>query len=160
MAERITGLTLVKLEQIKEAFYNLCKQYEHMGKLLAIEAKALTHQQFSKTPIPAMCARVTEQFVEMTEQFTFVGQGLDDLGGKRLYSEKKSYPKSEVNVKSGNEKEFVSNIKPEKDEDETKALKVGKCCLDCGEQICTCKTEDNWNDISGSGELIKKEDKE
>jgi len=100
----ITGQNLVKLTQIKDGFFIMCQQYEHMGKLLKLQSKTLTHPIFAPSSAPECLKRILEQYVEMGEQLKEIGRGLDSLGGKPVLEKPKDA------------KSFVSNISPVKND--------------------------------------------
>lgn len=128
MSERdeLTGMKLVSLESTKRGFLNLCKQYDRMGHLLALEAKAISHPLFSKTTAPEVLTRIVEQYHEVGEQLKIIGQGLDDLGGNPELGPLPTFPKPGLRKQgamhpapeSGDEeKVFVSNVPPGKGDD-------------------------------------------
>jgi hypothetical protein len=80
--EKVSGQALVRLVQTKESFYKLCEQYEHMGKLLKLQAKTMKHPIFKPTSAPACLMRMIEQHDQFGEQLKEIGMGLDAMGGK------------------------------------------------------------------------------
>ena len=103
----------------KAHFLSLCKMYEHMGKLFAVQSKAMTHPKFKQTPVPQTHCRVLEQYKEMGEEMISIGTYLDFMPGKRvLRPEEPEAKKVSIEV----EKTFVSNIKPLKKEEEKEKL--------------------------------------
>ena len=138
-ADGLKGKTLTKLIQVKDAFLHICKQYDHMGSLIRLQAKSMKHPIFSKTTAPACHQRIIEQYQEMGEQLKDIGRGLDDMGGKpvlenlkeKKINELKEMKKldedeePEIEIKDGfaKNKTFVSNIQPKKATDEELQIK-------------------------------------
>jgi hypothetical protein len=97
---------LEALRDAKEHFLSLCKMYERMGKLFALQSKAMTHPIFKTSTVPQVHGRLLEQYQEVGEELKNLGTYLDLCGGKPVL--KKEEPEK---------KTFVSNIKPPEDEE-------------------------------------------
>jgi len=116
---------LQALAECKEHFMSLCKMYDHMGKLFALQARAMTHPMVKRTSIPQTQLRIVEQFNEVGEEMKNIGAFLDLLGGKPVMkAEEPEAKKVDVKVEEESEKkkktkkeEYVSNIAPEKKEE-------------------------------------------
>jgi len=142
MGKRRNAITLA---ETKEGFMTLCKQYEHMGKLMTLLAKTLKHPIFAPSSAPAVFNRINQQYEETGEQLKEIGIGLDALGGKPVTEssqQKKDRKKKELKQMSDDEKEkdnedvveemkdthegqkFVSNIQP--DDNDIGRTKEGK----------------------------------
>lgn len=118
MIKKEKGLPYNNLEVVtntKEHFLSLCKMYEYMGKIFAIQSKALKHPVFKSTPVPLTHSRLIEQYQEIGEELKSIGTCLDLMPGKNvLKPEEKKVEKVDV------EKTFVSNIKSKKKKEEKK----------------------------------------
>ena len=115
IAKRKTVLPFNNLEAItncKEHFLSLCKMYEHLGKLLALQFKALTHPMFAKSVVHQTQARMAEQYNEIGEELKNVGTYLDLTGGKSVMKAEESEPKKKTIKKKKDT--YVSNIAPPK----------------------------------------------
>ncbi len=91
---------VLALLKTKDGFLNLCQQYQHMGQLLGLLAKVLTHPMFSKTSAPAALQRILEQYQHMGEQLKEIGTDLDSIGGKPVLQPAEEKPKKETKKKS------------------------------------------------------------
>jgi len=116
--DRKHGLPYNNLEVFTNAkghFLSLCEMYEHMGKLINLQAQNLRHAKFSKTTAPTIGLKMTEQYNEMGEELKNIGAYLDLMPGKNVLLPEEPEGK-DIDVEVENEV-FVSNIEPEgKDE--------------------------------------------
>lgn len=105
----------------KEHFLDLCKQYEHMGKLFSLQSKAMSHPMFSPTSFPQIHDRIVEQYKEIGEELKNIGTYLDLMPGKKIMKKEGDTRTSQVEEKmkkTQKEKTFVSNIKPKEEKDD------------------------------------------
>ena len=100
---------LVVVTEAKKHFLSLCAMLERMGKLFVIQAKAISHPQFSLTPVPRTQGRMLTQYREILEEMKNIGTYLDFMPGKNVMKSEEPEEK-EVDVEV--EKTFVSNIEP------------------------------------------------
>ncbi len=79
MSDGDEALGPMVLEKTKDGYFNLCVQYEHLGKLLHLQSKAFTEDD---DRAPAILEKMLSQYLEIGEQLKTVGTGLDKLEGK------------------------------------------------------------------------------
>jgi len=68
-----------KREDIKEAFYLICQQYNATGLFLRVMTEAATAEQMDVAM--AVHQRFLDQYQEMGEQLKVLGTAIDRLGG-------------------------------------------------------------------------------
>lgn len=84
----LTGMKLVWLGRTKEWFVGLCRQYDRMGCLMKLQARAISHPLFANSTIRDTAATILEQYQEMGEQLKLIGEGLDAVGKEDVFDGK------------------------------------------------------------------------
>ena len=114
------------LNSLKQSFLLSCQQYERMGVLLKLLAKAVSHPVFSKTMVSATLQRILDQYREIGEQLKVTGTSLDECGGSPVFQPKEkpvaAYKerKKQSKKRMENLKEFFIKGAQEKKEEEEK----------------------------------------